>query len=46
MGELRNKHLSVKLTEKEFQAVTEICRTLQISKSVFIRSLIHREFFE
>ena len=44
--ELRTKKLSVKLTEKEFDALNEVCKAMQISKSVFIRGLIHKELFE
>ena len=44
--EFRTKKLSVKVTPQEFEAINEYCQALQISKSVFIRNLIHKELFE
>ena len=46
MKEFRTKMLGVKLTEREYQALNEVCQALQIPKSVFIRNLIHKELFE
>ena len=38
--DIRNKMIGVKLTESEFDALNEICKARQITKSVFIRELI------
>lgn len=46
MNDFRKKMLGVKLTEREFEALNEVCQAMQISKSVFIRNLIHKELFE
>lgn len=46
MNEKRTKTIGVKLTEKEFQILNEVCTALQINKSVFIRQLIHKELCE
>ena len=46
MTEYRTKTIGVKLTETEFEVLNEICDTLQITKSKFIRNLIHQELFQ
>jgi len=46
MKEYRNKTIGVKLTSKELEVLNEVCTALQISKSIFIRQLIHKELFE
>jgi len=46
MNEKRTKTIGVKLTENEFQILNEVCDALQISKSAFIRQLIHKELCE
>lgn len=46
MTENRTKILGVKLTPKEFEALNEICLTLQTTKSKFIRTLIYKELFK
>ena len=45
MKENRTKTIGIKVTNKEFEALTEICNALQTNKSVFIRNLIHKELF-
>ena len=44
--ENRTKMIGVKLTPKEFEALNEICQTLQTTKSNFVRTLIHQELFQ
>ena len=46
MTEYRTKTIGIKLTEKEFEMLNEICNTLQTTKSNFIRNLIHQELFQ
>lgn len=46
MTEFRTKMLGVKLTEREFEALNEVCNALQVSKSIYIRQLIRKELFE
>lgn len=46
MSELKTKTIGIKLTEKEFEILNEVCKALQVNKSTFIRNLIHKELFE
>ena len=46
MTENRTKLLGVKLTPSEFELLNDICTTLQITKSAYIRQLIHQELFK
>ena len=39
----RSKMLGVKLTVKEFDLLNQYCSLMQIEKSEFIRTLIHKE---
>lgn len=45
-NDFRTKIVGIKLTEKEFEMLNEICDTLQTTKSKFIRNLIHQELFQ
>lgn len=46
MEDKRIDTISFKVTKKEFEVINQICESLQISKSDFIRNLIHKELFE
>ena len=40
MKDLRTEVLGVRLSKKEFEMLNQVCKTLQIRKSDFIRNLI------
>ena len=44
--DMRNKMIGIKLTESEFEALNEICKAMQVTKSVFIRKLISDYLWE
>ena len=44
--DFRTKMIGVRLSEKEFEMLNQVCQAMQITKSVFIRNLIYRELFE
>ena len=46
MNERRLETISFKVTKKELEILNQVCDSLQVSKSDFIRNLIHKELCE
>lgn len=46
MTDFKTQMISLRVTPMEYQALTQMCETMNVTKSVFIRKLIQRELFD